>query len=95
MVSRKYGSLSLVKTTIDIPDAIFRRAKVGAAMRGISLRKLVTDAFEEKIAADSKSASPPGWMSGFGGLTDLYEETRRIDSVIREEFRALESEDRQ
>jgi len=44
-----------MKTTLEIPDAIFRKAKSVAAQRGIALRVLVTEAVEEKLAA----ASPP------------------------------------
>jgi hypothetical protein len=33
-----------VKTTLEIPDFLFRRAKSVAAERGISLRQFVTEA---------------------------------------------------
>ena len=86
-----------MKTTLEIPDAIFRKAKASAAERGIPLRQFVTEAMEEKITAPTSvadSAALPAWMSGFGGLADLHEETRRIDSIVRAEFQILEPEDR-
>lgn len=38
-----------MKTTLEIPDAVFRKAKVTAAMRGQSLRELVTEAIEQHL----------------------------------------------
>ena len=38
-----------MKTTIDIPDAVFRKAKARAAERGISLREFVTTALVDKL----------------------------------------------
>jgi hypothetical protein len=43
---RKYGS---VKTTIDIPDVLYRRAKIKAAQRGTSLKQLVLDSLEQSL----------------------------------------------
>ncbi|MGO9270057.1 MAG: hypothetical protein ACLQOO_07365 [Terriglobia bacterium] len=44
-----------MKTTLEIPDGIFRRAKAKAAGRRISLRQFVTEAVAEKL--DGKSAA--------------------------------------
>lgn len=84
-----------MKTTLDIPDPVFRRAKASAALRGISLRQIVTEALEEKLAAAtrSESSTPPAWMTGFGELAELGDESRRIDALIRKEFETLEPED--
>jgi hypothetical protein len=43
-----------VKTTLEIPDIIFRRAKSAAANRGIPLREFVTEAVREKPVADAR-----------------------------------------
>jgi len=39
-----------MKTTLEIPDPIFRRAKSVAADRGIPLREFVTEAIKEKLS---------------------------------------------
>ena len=39
-----------MKTTIEIPDRIFRQAKAKAAERGVALREYVTEAIQEKLA---------------------------------------------
>ena len=38
-----------MKTTLEIPDPLFRRAKSAAAERGIPLRALVTEALADKL----------------------------------------------
>ena len=50
-----------MKTTLEIPDPIFRRAKSVAAQRGVALRVFVTEAVEEKLAADSEQEKKP-WI---------------------------------
>jgi predicted HicB family RNase H-like nuclease len=38
-----------MRTTLDLPDDILRRAKIAAVERGSSLRQLVTDALRHEI----------------------------------------------
>jgi hypothetical protein len=85
-----------VKTTIEIPDPLFRRAKSTAAERGQSLKELVTEALQEKLTgrAGRASAAEPTWMRGFGGLRRLRKETARIQARIDEVFEVVEPEDR-
>jgi hypothetical protein len=44
-----------MKTTLEIPDAVFRRAKSAAAERGIPLREFVTEAVRDKLVAEDKA----------------------------------------
>jgi hypothetical protein len=82
-----------MKTTLEIPDPIFRRAKSVAAERGIPLREFVTRAVQEKLDAEHAPANKP-WMAGFGKLKHLRKESARINRVIEEEFEKIEPEDR-
>lgn len=82
-----------MKTTLEIPDAIFRRAKSVAAERGIPLREFVTEAVKDKLADSGKAAVKP-WMAAFGKLRRLRKETARINRRIEEEFEQIEAEDR-
>ena len=55
-----------MKTTLEIPDPIFRRAKSVAAERGIPLREFVTEAVKDKLASDArprKSLGSSTWAS--------------------------------
>ena len=86
-----------MKTTIEIPDVMFRRAKALAATRGVTLKRLFTEALEDQLRRGTR-ANPtdevePPWMAGFGALSDLSDENRRILGVIEEEFEKLSPED--
>ena len=85
-----------MKTTLDLPDPIFRKAKVTAAERGQSLKDFVTEALRDKLAPDTRRAraNAPGWMNGFGKLKRLHKETVRVQSVVDKEFEVIEPEDR-
>ena len=79
-----------MKTTLEIPDAIFRKAKAKAAERGVPLRQFVTEAVEEKLKA---SAEDKPWIKMFGGLRHLRKETARINRIIEEEFEQIEPDE--
>jgi hypothetical protein len=81
-----------MKTTLEIPDSIFRRAKSVAAERGIPLRQLVTEAVKEKLA-QTRTPSEQPWMTAFGKLRRLRRETAKIDRIIEKEFEQVEAED--
>ena len=85
-----------MKTTLEIPDPLFRRAKSKAAERGQPLKEFVAEALEEKLGKRTGGArSPqPEWMQGFGGLRRLRKETARIQARIDETFGVIEPEDR-
>jgi hypothetical protein len=85
-----------MKTTLEIPDPVFRRAKATAAERGQALRAFVTEALQEKLSgrlAPSGEDDRP-WMRGFGQLRPLRRETARIQRAIDREFEVIEPEDR-
>ena len=84
-----------MKTTIEIPDPLFRKAKSTAAQRGQSLKELVTEALEEKLTAKASEVRPgePEWMQGFGKLRRLRKETARVQARIDEAFDLIEPED--
>jgi hypothetical protein len=80
-----------MKTTLEIPDNIFRRAKSRAAEQGIPLRQFVTEAVEDKLKVARVAGQRP-WMKHVGKLKDLRDETRRIDAIIEKEFEAIDPE---
>ena len=52
-----------MRTTIDIPDALFRRTKATAAARGITLKQMIVDAVEHELNQTkpiAKKTRPPG-----------------------------------
>lgn len=83
-----------MKTTLEIPDATFRRAKTVAAQRGIPFRSLVSEALADKLRAQDERDGKP-WTKTFGKLRSLHKETARINRIIATEFEQTEAEDRQ
>jgi hypothetical protein len=84
--------MKAMKTTVEIPDALFRRAKSAAAERGIPLRELISEALADKLSRNRTEDRP--WMNSFGKLKAVRKESARINRVIEEEFEIIEAEDR-
>ena len=83
-----------MKTPVEIPDPLFRQAT--AARRGQSLKQLITEALQEKLAANeaTDANAEPAWMRAFGRLHHLQGETARVQRRIDGAFGAIEDEDR-
>jgi hypothetical protein len=81
---------------LEVPDAVFRKAKATAAERGQSLGAFVTDALQEKLARRQGAASgaAPPWMRGFGKLRALRKDSAKIRARIDQQFEVIEPEDR-
>jgi hypothetical protein len=70
-----------VKTTIEIPDELFKKAKVTAALQGETLRELICGALEMRLAAaPAPRTDRSGWRSVFG-LADP-KTVARVDQFI-------------
>ncbi len=83
-----------MKTTVEIPDALFRKAKAAAAEDGKSLKDFFTEAvsirLQQKTPANS---SAPAWDVAFGGLKHLHRENLRIDRIVAAEFETVDREE--
>ncbi len=78
-----------MKTTLEIPDFLFRRAKSVAAERGIPLRQLVTEAVQEKLRATAREKP---WMKHLGKLKHLHTERKRVEKRVEETFEQIDAE---
>ncbi len=81
-----------MKTTLEIPDAVFRKAKARAAERGIPLRQFITESVEARLRGGSQVGDKP-WVALGGRLRHLRKETARINRIIEEEFERIDPED--
>lgn len=83
------GSLR-VKTTLEIPDATFRKAKSEAAAKGVPFREFVTQAVDEKLRQrkprTGRQAECMHLAGAFAKTLAQRRETRRIQEVIDREF---------
>ena len=79
-----------MKTTVEIPDRLFREAKTVAASRGLSLKTFLTEALQEKLSQPPRRQTadwpvpPPKLRRG---------EIRRIQSAIDKEFSRVDLEE--
>lgn len=80
-----------MKTTLEIPDTIFRRAKSAAAARGVPFREFVTEAVKDKLAPKAK-AGEKSWIKLMGKLKHLRKETVRINRLIEEDSEKIDPE---
>ncbi|MBI2893200.1 MAG: hypothetical protein HYY06_06575 [Deltaproteobacteria bacterium] len=81
-----------MKTTIELPDRLFRSAKAAAAARGVSLKQYFTEAVERTLR-EREHPSRPSWKNLSGRLKGLRAETARLDRLVEAEFERIDTED--
>lgn len=81
-----------MKTTVELPDALFREAKTRAAAEGITFKDLLRDAVETRLGKNRKTAGRP-FMKLAGSLKHLHDENVKIARFIEEEFGNVEEGD--
>jgi hypothetical protein len=77
-----------MKTTLEIPDGLFKRTKATAAMRGESLKDFVTAALQAHLERQTKGSSTRGWQSVFGQAR--LEEVESVDATVAREFEQVD-----
>jgi hypothetical protein len=82
-----------VKTTVEIPDELFRRAKAEAALRGESLKTFIQDALAERLrrAGAQPPAPEPGWRRAFGRAE--AEDVAEVDALVERDLETVEFEE--
>jgi hypothetical protein len=80
-----------MKTTLEIPDNLFRQAKAAAARQGLPLRELVTKAIAAMLSHNPGHDRP--WMESFGKLSALRNETARINKMLNRDLGKIDPED--
>ena len=76
-----------MKTTLEMPDFLFRRAKSVAAERGILLRQFVTEAFHEKLKT---TPTEKPWMKHLRKLNHIRKERKRIENHVDDTFEQID-----
>lgn len=78
-----------MKTTLEIPDAIYRQIKARAALKGQTVRAFFLEAIQEKLQRKRRKAA--GWRSVFGKAAK--DDVQDIQTIIDEEFSQIDAED--
>jgi hypothetical protein len=78
-----------VKTTIELPEDLLRRAKTAASLRGQSLRDLFTDAVRDHLARTAGiEPGQEGWRRVFGQADPA--EVAEVDRVVTEDLETID-----
>lgn len=80
-----------MKTTIELPDALFRQIKSWTALRGQTLRSFVLEAVQSKLKRETESHQEPSWRVAFGKADPA--DVDSVQRVIDEAFASVEHED--
>ncbi len=84
-----------MRTTIDLPDPLFREVKATAASQGMLLKEYVTQALQDKLAKRPTTPEKP-WMK-FAGIAandpEMVAELKRIEHIMAENFEQIDEED--
>ncbi|MDR2429626.1 MAG: GxxExxY protein [Puniceicoccales bacterium] len=88
-----YGKPSIrMKTTLEIPDAVFRKAKTVASRNGQSLGSYITHAIDARLAEDARRANTRPWMRHAGALKSHAAELAKLRATIADEFEQIEED---
>ncbi len=81
-----------MKTTIEMSDELFRKAKATAAAQGQSLKDFVTNALRQKLTrAAGNKQDEPRWRTGFGKIPARY--VREVQAIVDQEFSKINPDD--
>ncbi len=72
-----------MKTTLEMPDHLYREVKASAARQGRTMASFVTSAVEAKLAEDRRQAEDRPWMAYAGVFRGDPEGSARIRNVIQ------------
>jgi hypothetical protein len=89
----EYGDM---KTTLELPEALFRQVKATAAQQGLLMKEFIAEALEEKLRQPRGASTPKPWMAFAGCLArdpGMKDELVRIGKAVEEEFGEIDEED--
>jgi hypothetical protein len=81
----------MIKTTMEFPETLFRRAKARAAEERISLRQLVTEAVQARLENDKPDIRALKASLG-GRFKHRKHEIAEINARIEREFERIDEE---
>lgn len=81
-----------MKTTVEIPDNLYRQIKAMAALRGQSIKDFLVEAVRAKLDGDkSRPKGKTGWEAAFGAADP--KDVADLQRIIDEEFSQINPDD--
>jgi len=82
-----------MKTTIELPDPLFKKVKNYARQRKRSFKDLVVEALKRIVAEADSAVDEPEWKRCFGRFRGSQAETRAIQEIIDNELSKVDPEE--
>jgi len=80
-----------MKTTLEIPDALFRQVKAWSALQDQTMREFILDAISQKLKCEArKEGKRNGWRAVFGQAP--AESLDGVREAIEDEFSRIDPE---
>lgn len=83
------------RTSIELPDPLFREVKATAARQGMRLKNYITEALQDKLTKRPNPTEKP-WMK-FAGIAandpEMVAELMRLERIVEENFEQIEEEE--
>ncbi|MEX2307209.1 MAG: hypothetical protein WD738_06430 [Pirellulales bacterium] len=81
-----------MKTTVEIPDSLYRQIKARAALKGQTIKDFLVEAVRAKLASDkTKPNGKTGWRAAFGAADP--NDVAEVQRIIDEEFSKINPDD--
>ncbi len=80
-----------MKTTLDLPDRLYRQIKARAALKGQTIKSFFLDAVRDKLTAErNRKTEEAGWRAVFGKANP--DDVADVQRLIDEEFSSADAE---
>lgn len=81
-----------MKTTLDVPDRLYRQIKARAALNGQTIKAFFLDAIRAKLVSDqNKKSAQTGWRAVYGKANP--DDVADVQRIIDDEFNHVRAED--
>jgi hypothetical protein len=81
-----------MKTTLDVPDSLYRQIKARAALKGQTIRSFFLDAIQDKLRVEREgSDKTTGWRSVFGKANK--DDISQLQQLLDDDFSAIDTEE--
>jgi hypothetical protein len=83
-----------MRTTVELPDRLYRQVKARAALKGQTIKTFFLDAIRDKLASENgrgKEEDEVGWRAVFGKGDPA--EVAEVQRIIDEEFSRIDPEE--
>ena len=87
------GDYNKMKTTMEIPDSLFRRAKARAASRGQTMASFINGAIEAQLRHEERLAEEKPWMAHAGAFAADKGTLEGIERRIEEDCGRVDPEE--